>query len=149
MRFLRLGASALFVLTLTIGSFVVATAQDDQSGDYVPPTSSYEGVTVAHTGGEVGEGVEIQMVKAADGLFDPVNVASANDGSGRLFVVERFGRIKIVDANDTVLETPFLDISANVITTGSEQGLLGLAFHPEYATKRALLRLLHRHPRQR
>ena len=130
MRRLKLGASALFVMMLTVGGMAAAAAQED---GYVPPTSSYEGVTVAQPGGEVGEGIEVQLVKVADGLFDAVNVASANDGSGRLFIVERFGRVLILDADQNLLETPFLDISEFVLTTGSEQGLLGLAFHPDYA----------------
>jgi glucose/arabinose dehydrogenase len=62
----------------------------------------------------------------------PVFVANAGDGSGRLFIVEQGGRIKILDAG-TVLATPFLDIHTKVSCCG-EQGLLGLAFHPQYAS---------------
>lgn len=131
LRLLRLGAATLMALVLTVTGMTVTTAQDEE---YVPPTSSYDGATVAHLGGDVGEGVEVQLVKVADGLFDPVNVSSANDGTGRIFVVERYGRIKIVNPDGTVNPVPFLDLSVNVITTGSEQGLLGLAFHPDYAT---------------
>jgi glucose/arabinose dehydrogenase len=134
MRTLKLGASALVVIMLAIGGLAVTMAQEESPQEYVPPTSSYDGVTVAHLGGEVGDGVEVQLVKVADGLFDAINVASANDGTGRIFIVERFGRVKIVDADGTLLERPFLDLSDTVITTGSEQGLLGLAFHPDYAT---------------
>jgi glucose/arabinose dehydrogenase len=133
MRTLRFGLSALVASVLILGSLAAVVAQDGTTSEYVPPVSSYEGVTVAHVGGEVGDGVEVQLVKVADGLFDPVNVASAHDGSGRIFIVERYGKIRILDATGTLLETPFLDLSANVITTGSEQGLLGLAFHPDYA----------------
>ena len=57
----------------------------------------------------------------------------AGDGSGRLFVVEKPGRIKVV-VNGQVQATPFLDIDPLVYSGGSEQGLLGLAFHPNYAT---------------
>ena len=53
---------------------------------------------------------------------------------GRLFVVEKGGRIKILEfATGATLATPFLDITSEVNTFG-EQGLLGLAFHPDYAT---------------
>jgi glucose/arabinose dehydrogenase/uncharacterized cupredoxin-like copper-binding protein len=75
----------------------------------------------------------IQLVKVVDGLADPVNVAAPNDGSGRLFVVERVGRIRIVQDGE-LLEEPFLDISENVKIDFQEQGLLGLAFHPDSAT---------------
>ncbi len=51
----------------------------------------------------------------------------------RLFVLEQMGRIRIVE-NGQVLVQPFLDITDRVGSTSSEQGLLGLAFHPDYAT---------------
>lgn len=54
------------------------------------------------------------------------------DGSGRLFVIEKVGRIRIIQ-NGQLLDTPFLDIADHVGSAGNEQGLLGLAFHPQYA----------------
>jgi glucose/arabinose dehydrogenase/uncharacterized cupredoxin-like copper-binding protein len=74
----------------------------------------------------------IQLVKVVDGLADPVNVAAPDDGSGRLFVVERVGRIRIVQ-DGQLLDEPFLDIKEFVKYDFLEQGLLGLAFHPDYA----------------
>src|SRR3989442_344251 len=65
-----------------------------------------------------------------DGLRNPLYVTHAGDGSGRMFVVEQPGRIRIVE-NGRLLETPFLEISSRV-RSGGEQGLLGLAFHPDY-----------------
>jgi glucose/arabinose dehydrogenase len=62
----------------------------------------------------------------------PVHITHAGDGSGRLFVIEKRGRI-VVLRDGAVLSTPFLDISPLVNSSGSEQGLLGLAFHPKYA----------------
>ena len=72
----------------------------------------------------------ISLVKS--GFVDPVLVTNAGDGSGRLFVVEQAGRIRIIDGG-TVLATPFLDLRGS-ITSGGERGLLGLAFHPNVAT---------------
>lgn len=63
----------------------------------------------------------------------PVGVRHADDNSDRKFVIERAGTIRVVDAGGTVLAEPFLDISALTSTTG-ERGLLGLAFHPDYAS---------------
>ncbi len=68
----------------------------------------------------------------ASGLDQPDFVSGAGDGSGRLFVVEQTGRVRIVKGS-TVLATPFLDLHSLVSCCG-ERGLLGLAFHPEYAT---------------
>ena len=66
-----------------------------------------------------------------DGLTDPIFVTHAGDGSGRLFVVERRGQIKVV-VDGQVLPTPFLDLSGAVTSSNLEQGLLGLAFHPNF-----------------
>ena len=66
------------------------------------------------------------------GLFSPVEIASApGDATGRLFIVEKGGSIKIWNGT-VVLATPFLDISA-IITSNGERGLLSMAFHPNYA----------------
>ena len=66
----------------------------------------------------------------ANGLTLPVNIAHARDGSGRLFINEQAGRIRIYDG-DNILATPFLDIRGRVLCCG-ERRLLGLAFHPNY-----------------
>ncbi len=75
--------------------------------------------------------VALELVKA--GLERPVYLTHAGDGSGRLFVVEKFGRIRIIQNGD-LLTVPFLDISSRVESGGNEQGLLSVAFHPNYAT---------------
>lgn len=64
------------------------------------------------------------------GLQRPVDLQP--DGSGRLFVIEKVGRIRIIE-NGILLDQPFLDISDRVGSDGNEQGLLGMAFHPKYA----------------
>ena len=87
---------------------------------------------VAQPGGDLPGEPSVQLVKVAGGLVDPINVAAPSDGSGRLFVVERGGTIRIIE-NGELLEEPFLDISNEVKTDFLEQGLLGLAFHPDYA----------------
>jgi len=61
-----------------------------------------------------------------------VELQNAGDGSGRLFIVEKRGRILILQ-NDQLLPQPFLDIENEVGSQHTEQGLLGLAFHPMYA----------------
>lgn len=91
---------------------------------------------VATPGGTLPGDQSIQLVQVATGLVDPVNVTGADDGSGRLFVVERVGRISIIDENGEMMAEPFLDLSDGYIikTDFLEQGLLGLAFHPDYET---------------
>ena len=68
----------------------------------------------------------------AQGLAAPVYLTHAGDGSGRLFVVEKGGAIRIIQ-NGQVLAQPFLDISDRVGNDG-EAGLLSVAFPPDYAT---------------
>ena len=68
-----------------------------------------------------------QMI--ASGLQRPVDLQP--DGSGRLFIIEKAGRIRIIE-NEQLLNEPFLDITDRVGSRGNEQGLLGLAFHPQY-----------------
>jgi glucose/arabinose dehydrogenase len=75
--------------------------------------------------------VSLELV--ADGLDQPLYLASPPGDAERLFVVEREGTIRIV-RDAAVVSTPFLDLSDEVTTEGDEQGLLGLAFHPLYAT---------------
>src|SRR5919109_1982082 len=58
---------------------------------------------VAHPGGRLPGNPKIALVKVAGGFNDPINVGSANDGTGRIFVVERVGRVKIVDKDGKVL----------------------------------------------
>lgn len=68
------------------------------------------------------------------GLSSPVDITNAGDGTGRLFIVQQSGQIRIHDGT-SLLPTPFLNIST-IITTGGERGLLSLAFHPDYETNR-------------
>lgn len=65
------------------------------------------------------------------GLALPDDIQFPDDGSGRMFVVEQPGRIRIVE-NGQLLQQPYLDITDRVGSAGNEQGLLGLAFHPDF-----------------
>jgi glucose/arabinose dehydrogenase len=76
--------------------------------------------------------VNTQVV--ATGFNGPLDVEQPNDNSGRLFVVEQGGAIKIIQGG-SLLAQPFLNISSKVINSG-EMGLLGMAFHPAFPTNR-------------
>jgi len=73
-----------------------------------------------------------EWAQVISGLEAPVDVQNASDGSGRLFIIEKRGRIRILQ-NDQILPRPFLDIQSEIDSQHSEQGLLGLAFHPDFA----------------
>ena len=93
---------------------------------------------VARPGGKLPGSPKIALVKIADGFHDPTNVTNAGDGSGRMFVTERVGRVKIVTREGVVLKEPFLDLTkinplgSDVQTGFVEQGLYSIAFHPKF-----------------
>jgi glucose/arabinose dehydrogenase len=95
--------------------------------------SSVQAQTVTQPGGTLPRNTAIQLVQVADGFIDPVNVAIPNDGSGRLFVVERPGTVRIIK-NGKTLKRPFLDIHRTVVSSFLEQGLYDLEFHPDFKT---------------
>lgn len=74
--------------------------------------------------------------RAVTNVFNhPVGINHAGDGSQRMFILEQPGRIWIIQSN-SVLAQPFLDITGRVMSTGAEQGLLGLAFPPGFSSIR-------------
>ncbi|MEE8278540.1 MAG: PQQ-dependent sugar dehydrogenase, partial [Thermoanaerobaculia bacterium] len=87
-------------------------------------------LVVAGATAHAAEPIELTLV--AEGLTQPLALVHAGDGSRRLFIVEQGGRILIHDGTG-LLPDPFLDISSRVNCCG-ERGLLGLAFHPDYAS---------------
>ena len=79
---------------------------------------------------------QAQLQLLAEGLTAPVAVVAAPDDSGRLFVVDQIGVIKTMSADGTLADTPFLDLRDKLVELDQdydERGLLGLAFHPDYA----------------
>jgi len=77
---------------------------------------------------------QIQLVPVATGLNSPVFATGARDGTRRLFIVEQAGVIRVMPLGGDGMAT-FLDIRSRVLS-GGERGLLGLAFHPSYASNR-------------
>jgi glucose/arabinose dehydrogenase len=75
----------------------------------------------------------VRLEQITTGLDEPVGLANAGDDSGRLFIVERQGTILIFENGNTKPDA-FLEIRDRVGSAGGEQGLLGLAFHPNYDT---------------
>src|SRR5262245_45905247 len=78
-------------------------------------------------------GLDLEPLPGASGLVSPVGVADPGDGSGRLFIVEQGGTIRIWQ-NGALLPTPFLTIPADKLACCIERGLLAIAFHPDFAT---------------
>lgn len=77
----------------------------------------------------------ISLKKVAEGFSSPMMIATPDDGSGRIFVVDQIGVVKIIDPDGTVLPDPFLDVRSRMVplSTGyDERGLLSMAFHPDF-----------------
>jgi hypothetical protein len=75
----------------------------------------------------------IDATLIASGLLRPTSMAAAPNDRARLFVSEQAGRVRLVK-NGSLMTTPFLDIRSLVLSNGFEEGLLSLAFHPNYAS---------------
>lgn len=75
---------------------------------------------------------ELKQVFSNNDFSQPLFLTHAGDGSDRIFIVEKGGRIMVMPNRNTALASVFLDLSA-VVNPIAEGGLLGLAFHPEYA----------------
>ena len=79
----------------------------------------------------------LTATRIAGGFTNPTCLAVPGDGSGRLFITEQTGTVRIIGPSGSVLSEPFLDISdrlAPLVQSYDESGLLGMAFHPEYDT---------------
>ncbi len=97
----------------------------------IPPTDAPAPTPTAANATEFPDPAGYNWSEVISNLNRPVGLTSAGDSSGRLFIIEQRGRVLIFDGED-LLDTPFLDIQGRVGSNGSEQGLLGLAFHPDF-----------------
>lgn len=103
---------------------VVPTAQTEFQP--APPTP-----TIGQNANSFPNSADYEWQLITSGLNRPVDLQSAQDGSGRLFIIEKYGVIRIYQ-NGQLLDQPFLNIDDRVNDSGNEMGLLGLAFHPNF-----------------
>lgn len=120
--------NAILIASMAMLTVPLASAQT------VPQTPA----EVARPGGVIPGAPKLALAKVADGFNDPVGVTAANDGSGRIFVVERVGKVRVVNKDGSVEKAPFLDLTnfnplgTDVATGFVEQGLWSIAFHPRF-----------------
>jgi glucose/arabinose dehydrogenase len=112
----------------TVYTYRIRTSGSQGNGSEATLTTNQEGS---------GLGVSLQDV-VTTGLSNPLFLTHAGDGGGDLYIVEKGGKIRLVEAG-ALRSLPFLDISnasldPDRLTTDGERGLLGLAFSPDYAT---------------
>ena len=113
----------------------MATTPSQAAGTAAAPAGSPSpGGSASTPGGSVAtldlDHLAVGFDKVVDGLVDPLAVVNAGDGTGRLFVAQQGGQIRIIRSGSLV-GPAFLDISDR-ITSGGERGLLGVAFHPNF-----------------
>lgn len=121
--FIFLIVLAVITLTSTFGNTASGKSNLPQGSYRLPDEPNLLGL----------EPERLQMNLVVSGLDQPLAITHAGDGSGRLFVVERDGFIRIISSN-SLLPTPFLDMDSIVNSSAGERGLLALAFHPNYET---------------
>ena len=122
------GAVVAAVLLLAACSEDDGRPQRSGPGRAASPTRSQDESPVVSSFDPSSVGIELEPF--VDGLEAPLFLTHAGDGSGRSFVVEQGGTIRVIEAGEVAAE-PFLDISDKT-EGGGEQGLLGLAFHPDF-----------------
>lgn len=151
----------LSLTAVMAGSLVLAACNSDSDSRGIAPTSEGEAPgDVADPGGDGDQAGEpspggddappdgdgdrdsgaggfpvIALEQVAEGLGGVVDLRHAGDGSGRFFTVERRGVVRILE-DGAISEDPFLDLSATVEARGGEQGLLSIAFPPDFTERR-------------
>jgi glucose/arabinose dehydrogenase len=82
--------------------------------------------------------VRATTTQVASGLRRPIALAAPDDGTGRLFVAEKRGTVRVYHPDTGLAATPLIDITAQIDESGNERGLLGLALAPDFAESRQL-----------
>ncbi len=118
---------ALFAIVAAI-----AACGDDSGGSAGPLETRTVIPGIATDSATAGEAsLSVSLVKIASGFQRPTYVTNADDGSGRLFVVEKQGIVRVV-SNGAVSAAPFVTVTPLVDSAANERGLLGMAFHPKF-----------------
>jgi glucose/arabinose dehydrogenase len=122
----------LVVLALALGGCSSDEgAPVETTGTDTEPTTTEVGTTTGETTTEAAPGPpRVRLVRVTNEVSAPTHLAAAPGEPGRLYVVEQEGRIVILERR-RVLSRPFLDI-VDLVRSGGEQGLLSVAFHPDY-----------------
>lgn len=111
---------------------IIPATQTESSPQTEPPTTVPQTETPSATNvSQFPDAAAYEWRLIASGLTRPVDLQSAYDGSGRLFIIEKYGVIRLFK-DGLLLQEPFLNIDDRVNDRGNEMGLLGFAFHPNF-----------------
>jgi glucose/arabinose dehydrogenase len=131
--------ASCLVLVLGLTAACTAPATPSPTGAASPGAASSPGASQpGSTVPPLDSGPDrLRLELVAEDLNHPIGLTSAGDGSGRMFVNERDGAVRVIGPDGALQDRPFVDLSDR-IDAGGERGLLGLAFHPDFATNRRL-----------
>lgn len=148
---LRLKIVSILSLFIALAMLITACSPRPAAGERGAVTAISQGAEIEETATETvtetateeelaetgltASQVGLQLM--VEGLTSPLALVPANDGSGRLFVADQIGLVRVIDPGGRLLEAPFLDIRDRLIPLSpeyDERGLLSLAFHPDYAS---------------
>src|SRR5687767_4988381 len=126
-------------VALTAMALVVVACEDANQPSATAPEVAL-GERGSSSGGAtgpspIGAPITVAVKLVAQGLSSPITIVSADDRTGRLFIVDQTGTIHILTRQGVLLPAPFLDVRARMVPLMpgfDERGLLGLAFHPNY-----------------
>ncbi|WP_406675010.1 PQQ-dependent sugar dehydrogenase [Nonomuraea sp. N2-4H] len=124
----RWAASALLALSLTAASAPPATAAS--SAPERPASAAAATVPL--------EEINTVTEQVAFGLYRPTALVAPDDGTGRLFITEKRGTVRVYHPDTGLDATPIIDITSSVDESGNERGLLGIALSPDFADSHEL-----------
>jgi glucose/arabinose dehydrogenase len=128
----RSGTPRFFVVVLCLALLAACRSGGTPTPALTRPATTATANPAPSPAGPLPPLPRIALKVELTGLRQPLYVTHASDGSGAMYVVEKAGAIRV--ARDGAIQPePFLDITARVGSSGSEQGLLGLALHPDFA----------------
>lgn len=131
--FLKSGLSPAFLLSILLCTVLLLQGCTNDLDEVVP-----EETLLSNGASDAKFNIKpVALQVIADGFTSPIGLVASPDESSRLFVIDQIGKIWIIDAAGNTLPEPFLDLSSKMVVLNpfyDERGLLGLAFHPEFAT---------------
>ncbi len=124
----RWAGSLLLALSLPLLIPLAASAAPES-----PPADASATSSAAPTAASVPlEEVTASATQVASGLRRPIALVAPDDGTDRLFIAEKSGRVRVYHPNTGLAATPLLDITSSVAETGNERGLIGMALAPDF-----------------
>ncbi|ONK09311.1 PQQ-dependent sugar dehydrogenase [Streptomyces sp. MP131-18] len=130
----RWAGPALLALSLTLIAPLTASASPPVAPSAVSPSAAgSDGAGPAAEAAAVPlEEVTASATQVASGLRRPTALVGPDDGTGRLFIVEKSGTVRVYHPDTGLEQTPLLDITSAVDESGNERGLLGIALAPDF-----------------